>query len=235
MCPTWWAWLQEFPSQWKMLLPNTRLPNKLHHPSQPSASRKNFTALDAVLANCQLRPTLLPHSVWLHGISQLKLHRVPISPDSAQDLQLFPPTQQKSTQACVPKKQTKGEAPKCTLSRAPCVSALCQQHEGFDRASTNQKHRPKDVLPIPWQYARPVAEETILKTFISVSNICWSDFYPTHCHAPHGTEPGHAGNLFCSLHWQWVASFRWLAGLVPQFYITLASTLLPGIGQALQG
>lgn len=179
---------QELPSHWKMPLPNTRLPNKLLHPSQPSASRRNFRCLP--LTQCWQTVRLDPlssHSVWLHGTSQLpfKPCRVPISSDSAQDLQLssFLQTNRKApslySQETNERRSTETHAKQSTT----CVSALPAAREDFDRASTNEKLWPKDALLIP-QYARPVAGETILKTFISVSNICWPDFYPMHCHAP---------------------------------------------------
>lgn len=129
---------------------------------------------------CQVRPTLLSVS---------DLMGFPSCPSEPAEFPL-PQTQHKTLSSVLqanrkalclyPPETKKGEETKCSLSRAPCAS-----WEAPDKASTNGKRQPGEVLLIPLQHVRPVAGVT-LKQHIDhppeVSHVwCWlfGSFHPS--------------------------------------------------------
>lgn len=113
--------------------------------------------------SCQVRPALFPLSVWLHGISQLPFRacRVPIPPDSAEDLELSSVFQaNREAPSSYPKETKERRAKALTKQSTMCISALPAAWQDFDKAGTDEKHWPEEVLLISWQYVRPVAGVT---------------------------------------------------------------------------
>lgn len=251
-------------SQWKI---SSHKQAQSFRPTFYLQKKLQVSALIAVLSAIRLNPLSSLSVSDFTGSPSFSLEPAGfLFPQSQHKTYICLSNQQKSTKLTSPRNK-KTEEPKCLLSRAPCVSVLCHQHEKaltkpalmkstglkkgcwyhdsmqglwlgspasstliiFLRSLTYDTGYSRASILQMVNFGRCTQSLTILKAFISASDVCQPDSsLSLSCPTEEETEPGHAGEPFCSLHCQQTVPSSWLGGLAPQFYLTQASTTLAG-------